>query len=94
MADAVQRGKDPESLHTAQRLAAAEEECLGVDAATLAIMEDKLPISEKMKKKRRLTTMGCPSYAEEEDTLPEEDGESVGNKESRSSGAASGGPPP
>ena len=73
MAEAVQRGEDPESLRTAQKLAAAEEECLGVDAATLEIVEDELPIAERMKKKRRQMTTGHPSYAEEEDTPPEVD---------------------
>ena len=63
----MQRGEDPESLCTAQRLAAVEEERLGVDTATLAIMEDKLPIAKKMKKKRRRMTMGYPNYAEEEE---------------------------
>ena len=65
-AEAVQRGEDPESLQTAQKLAAAEEERLGVDAATLVIMEDELPIAERMKKKRRMTTV-CPNYAEKEE---------------------------
>ena len=73
MAEAVRRGEDPKSLHTAQRLAVAEEERLGVDVATLAIVEDKLPIAKRMKKKRRWTTTGYPSYAEEVDTPPEDD---------------------
>ena len=63
----MQKGKDPKSLCTAQKLAAAEKEHLGVDAATLAIVEDKLLLAERMKKKRRWTTMGCPIYAEEEE---------------------------
>ena len=46
MVKAVVRGEDPESLHTAQALTVAEEKHLGVDAATLAIMEDELLISE------------------------------------------------
>ena len=51
----------------------AEEERLGVYTTTLAIMEDELPIAERMRKKRRQTTMGCLSYAEEEDTPPDKD---------------------
>ena len=39
---------------------------MGVDA-TLAIVEDKLPITERIKKKRRRTTTGHPNYAEEEE---------------------------
>ena len=57
----MRRGEDPESLHAAQKLAAAEEERLGVDAATLAIVEDELPIAERMKKKRRRTTTEHPT---------------------------------
>ena len=75
MAEAVQRGEDSKSLCTAHRFAAAEEEHLGVDRATLATVEDKLPITKRMKKKkkRRRTTTGRMSYAEEEDTPSEED---------------------
>ena len=65
--EAVRRGEDPESLCAAQKLAAAEEKRLGVDAATLVIMEDKLPITERMKKKRRWTTTEHPNYTEEEE---------------------------
>ena len=50
MAEAVQRGEDLESRCTAQRLTVAEEEHLGVDMATLVIMEDEIIISERMKK--------------------------------------------
>ena len=63
----MQKGEDPKFLCTAQKLATAKEEHLGVDTATLAIMEDKLPIAKKMKKKRRRMTMGYPNYAEEEE---------------------------
>ena len=38
-----------------------------MDAATLAIVEDELPIAERMKKKRRRMTMEHPNYAEEEE---------------------------
>ena len=62
MAETVWRGEDPQSLRTAQKLAVANKECLGVDAATLPIVEDKLSIAERMKKKRRRTTMGHPNY--------------------------------
>ena len=72
MSEAVWRGKDPESLRTAQRLATAKEEHLDIDVATLAIMEDKLPISKRMNKKRRQTTMEHLRYAEEEGIPPEE----------------------
>ena len=89
-AEAVRRGEDPKSLCTAQKLAVAEEEYLGVDTATLAIMEDELPIAKRIKKKRRRMTMGHPNYAEEE----EKGYESRGDEEPRSRGAASGGPPP
>ena len=39
---------------------------MGVDTTTLAIVEDELPIAERMKKKRRRMTMGHPKYSEEE----------------------------
>ena len=54
MAEAVWKENNPKSLYIAQRLAMAEEEYLRIDVATLAIIEDKLPISKNimMKKKR------------------------------------------
>ena len=73
MAEGVRRGEDPKSFCKAQRLAMVEEEHLGVDVATLAIMEDELLIAKRMKKKRRWRTTGHLSYAEEEDTPLEED---------------------
>ena len=66
-AEAVQRGEDPKFLCTAQKSAAAKEERLGVDAATLAIMEDELPIAKKIKKKRRWMTTEHLNYAEEKE---------------------------
>ena len=51
MAETVWRGEDPQSLRTAQKLAVADKECLGVDAATLPIVEDKLSIAERMKRR-------------------------------------------
>ena len=65
--EALQRGEDPEFFCAAQKLVVAEEERLEVDAATLAIVEDKLPIAERMKKKRRRMTRKHPNYAEEEE---------------------------
>ena len=52
MAEAVWKVEDPESLHAAQMLAVSEEERLSMDMATMAIVEDKRPISKRMKKKR------------------------------------------
>ena len=72
MAEAVRRRKYPESLSTAQRLAIAEEECLGIDATTLAIMEDKLPITKRMKRKRRWMTIKCLRYIVKEIPLDED----------------------
>ena len=69
MAEAMWRGEDSESLCTAQRLPAAEEECLGVDMVILAIVEDKLLIIKKIKK-RRWPTMEYLRYAEEEELPP------------------------
>ena len=63
--EAVRREEDPKSLSTAQKLAAVEEERLGVDAATLAIMEDELPIAKRIKKRRQMTTERL-NYTEEE----------------------------
>ena len=40
---------------------------MGVDVATLAIMEDELPIAERMKKKRRRMITEHPNYTEEEE---------------------------
>ena len=65
--EAVRRGEDPESIRTAQKLAAAKEEHLGVDTDTLAIVEDELPIAERMEKKIRRMTMEHPNYAEEDE---------------------------
>ena len=90
MAEVVRRGEDPVSLRTAQKLAAAEEEHLGVDAATLSIVEDELLIAKRMKKKKRWTIMGHLNYAGGE----EEGYKSGGDKEPGSGGAASGAPPP
>ena len=47
----MQRAKDPESISTTQRLAAAKEKCLRIDAAMFAIVEDELPIMEQIKKR-------------------------------------------
>ena len=81
MAEAAQREEDPKFLCTAQVLVTAKEECLGVDAAMLTIVEDELPIAKYMKKKRWRTTAYYPSYiyllgVEEEETTQEEDWES------------------
>ena len=67
MAEAVQSGEDPKSLRTAQRLAAAEEEHLGVDTTTLVIVENEIPIAKRMEKKRRQIITGHPNYAAEEE---------------------------
>ena len=45
MAEPMPKGEDPESLCTAQRLAAAEEEKLGMEGDTLAIIENELPVA-------------------------------------------------
>ena len=66
-AEAVRRGEDAKSLCTDQKLAAVEEEQLGVDPAILVIVEDEPPTAERMKKKRRRMTMEHPNYAEEEE---------------------------
>ena len=69
-------GEDPEPLQATQELATAEEECLGVDVALLAIVEDELPIMEHMKKKSRRITADYPSYMEEEETSQRDNQES------------------
>ena len=91
MAEAVQMGEDLKFLSTAQRLAAAKEEQLGVDTATLVILKDELPTTEQMKKKKRRKTTKHPSYLEEKETQ-EEDKEPGEYKESRSSRAEPRGP--
>ena len=44
-----------------------------MDAATLVIMEDELPIIKRMKKNNRQITMEYLSYVEEEEIPLEED---------------------
>ena len=48
----------------------AEEEHLGLDRATLAIVEDKLPITKRVKKKSRWTTTESLNYTEEKELPP------------------------
>ena len=62
-----------------------------MDAATLAIVEDKILIAKSMKKKRRRMT--TEHFAEDKLFL-EEDWESGGDKESKNSRAAPKGLPP
>ena len=85
--EALWRGEDHKFLCAAQRLAPAEEERLGVDAATLAIVEDKPPITKQIKKKRRWKSTDHPSYMEEEETQ-EKDWECGKDKEFKSNRAA------
>ena len=67
IAEAVWSREDPKFLCTAQRLAAAEEEHLGVDTTTLVIVENEIPIAKRMEKKRRQIITGHPNYAAEEE---------------------------
>ena len=63
MVEALRTGKDTKLFCAAHALAMAQEEYLGVDAVLLAIIEDKLPITEQIKRKRRRQKSGdCSSY--------------------------------
>ena len=72
MVGAVWKGKDPKSLCTAQMLVVAKEESLGVNVATVTIMEYELPIAIQMKKKRRQTTAEHLSYMASLEMVEEE----------------------
>ena len=55
----MRRGEDPESLHTVQKLAVTKEEHLGLDVATLAIMEDELPIAKRNEEEEEADNHGA-----------------------------------
>ena len=71
IAGAVQREEDPESLCATRALAVADEKCIGMDVVMLEIVEDELPISERIKK-RRWISVNCLCYMDPPEVEKEE----------------------